>query len=130
MRPEDSGVYICQAENNEGVTEIKVQIVVEVGPGAPVATVSTKEMTVVEGHIVTMECQARGKMSVCLNILPFYPHFSFFTWSSRSLLPPRFPSSGHHLVQASGAAAVETHSGRWGFDPDQRGAAGLGTIHL
>ncbi|XP_019939281.1 basement membrane-specific heparan sulfate proteoglycan core protein-like [Paralichthys olivaceus] len=60
VRPEDSGVYICQAENNEGVTEVKVEVIVEGGPGAPVATVSTKEMTVVEGHTVTMECQASG----------------------------------------------------------------------
>ncbi|XP_035033947.2 basement membrane-specific heparan sulfate proteoglycan core protein [Hippoglossus stenolepis] len=60
VRPEDSGVYICQAENNEGVTEVKVEVIVQGGPGAPVATVSTTEMTVVEGHTVTMECQASG----------------------------------------------------------------------
>ncbi|KAM7418820.1 hypothetical protein PAMA_016107 [Pampus argenteus] len=60
VRPEDSGVYICQAENNEGVTEVKVVIIVEGGPGAPVASVSATEMTVVEGHTVSMECQASG----------------------------------------------------------------------
>ncbi|KAF7654921.1 hypothetical protein LDENG_00063270 [Lucifuga dentata] len=60
IRPEDSGVYICKAENNEGVTEVKVEIVVEGGPGAPVASVSATEMTVVEGHTVIMECQASG----------------------------------------------------------------------
>ncbi|XP_069570697.1 basement membrane-specific heparan sulfate proteoglycan core protein-like [Brachyistius frenatus] len=62
-RPEDSGLYICQAENNEGVTEVKVQVIVEGGPGAPVASVSTAEMTGVEGHTVTMECQASGSPS-------------------------------------------------------------------
>ncbi|XP_026216217.1 basement membrane-specific heparan sulfate proteoglycan core protein-like [Anabas testudineus] len=60
VRPEDTGVYICQAENSEGVTEVKIEITVEVEPGAPVASVSTTEMTVVEGHTVTMECQASG----------------------------------------------------------------------
>lgn len=65
VRPEDSGVYICQAENNEGVTEVKVEIIVEGGAGAPVATVSSTEMTVVEGQTVTMECQATGKIPAC-----------------------------------------------------------------
>ncbi|XP_035516418.1 basement membrane-specific heparan sulfate proteoglycan core protein-like [Morone saxatilis] len=60
VHPEDSGVYICQAENNEGVTEVKVEVIVEGGLGAPVASVSTTEMTVVEGQTVTMECQATG----------------------------------------------------------------------
>ncbi|XP_008315771.1 secreted immunoglobulin domain 4 [Cynoglossus semilaevis] len=59
-RLEDSGIYICQGENSEGVTEVKVKIIVEAGPGVPVATVSTTEMTVVEGHTVTMSCQATG----------------------------------------------------------------------
>ncbi|XP_036964541.1 basement membrane-specific heparan sulfate proteoglycan core protein-like isoform X1 [Acanthopagrus latus] len=60
IHPEDSGVYICQGVNNEGVTEVKVEIVVEGGLGAPVASVGATEMTVVEGHTVTMECQASG----------------------------------------------------------------------
>ncbi|XP_068607091.1 basement membrane-specific heparan sulfate proteoglycan core protein-like [Brachionichthys hirsutus] len=60
MHPEDSGVYICQAENNEGLTEVKVEIIAEGGLGAPVASVSTTEMTVVEGHAVTIGCVARG----------------------------------------------------------------------
>ncbi|XP_045903318.1 basement membrane-specific heparan sulfate proteoglycan core protein-like [Micropterus dolomieu] len=60
VHPEDSGVYICQAENNEGVTEVKIDIIVEGGLGAPVASVSTTEMTVVEGHTVTMSCRASG----------------------------------------------------------------------
>lgn len=61
VHPEDSGLYICQAENSEGMTEIKVELFVEGGPGAPVASVSTTDMTVVEGHTVTMACQASGK---------------------------------------------------------------------
>lgn len=64
MRPEDSGVYVCQAENTEGVTEAKIEITVEMEPGAPTASVSTTEMTVVEGRTVTLECQANGK--VCM----------------------------------------------------------------
>ncbi|XP_059192001.1 basement membrane-specific heparan sulfate proteoglycan core protein-like [Centropristis striata] len=60
IHPEDSGVYICQGENSEGVTEVKVDIVVEGGPGAPVASVSATLITAVEGHTVTMECQATG----------------------------------------------------------------------
>lgn len=61
VRPEDSGVYICQGVNNEGVSEAKVEIVVEGGLGAPVASVSSTEMRVVEGQSVTMECVASGK---------------------------------------------------------------------
>ncbi|XP_028257047.1 secreted immunoglobulin domain 4 [Parambassis ranga] len=60
VRPEDTGVYICQAENIEGVTEVKIEITAESGPGAPVASVSATEMTVVEGHTVVMQCQASG----------------------------------------------------------------------
>ncbi|XP_070787064.1 basement membrane-specific heparan sulfate proteoglycan core protein-like [Enoplosus armatus] len=60
VHPEDSGVYICQAENNEGVTEVKVDVIVEGGLGAPVASVGATEMMVVEGHTVTVECQASG----------------------------------------------------------------------
>uniref|UniRef100_H3D9B1 Ig-like domain-containing protein n=1 Tax=Tetraodon nigroviridis TaxID=99883 RepID=H3D9B1_TETNG len=60
VHPEDSGVYICQAENSEGIAEIKFELFVEGGPGAPVASVSTTDMTVVEGHTVTMACQASG----------------------------------------------------------------------
>lgn len=62
VHPEDSGVYICQAENSEGITEIKVELFVEGGPGAPVASVSVTDMTVVEGHTVTIVCQASGKV--------------------------------------------------------------------
>ncbi|XP_034401935.1 basement membrane-specific heparan sulfate proteoglycan core protein-like [Cyclopterus lumpus] len=60
VRPEDSGVYICQAENNEGVAKVKVEVIVVGQPGAPVASVEATEMTVVEGHTITMACQASG----------------------------------------------------------------------
>lgn len=68
VRPEDSGVYICQAENIEGVTEVKIEITAESGPGAPVASVSATEMTVVEGHTVVMQCQASGMKSSVTDI--------------------------------------------------------------
>ncbi|XP_040042173.2 secreted immunoglobulin domain 4 [Gasterosteus aculeatus] len=60
IHQDDSGIYICQAENNEGVTEVKVQVIVVGQPGAPLATVGTTEMTVVEGQTITMECEATG----------------------------------------------------------------------
>ncbi|XP_075903924.1 secreted immunoglobulin domain 4 [Nelusetta ayraudi] len=60
IHPDDSGVYICQGRSAEGMTEVKVEIFVEGGLGAPLASVSTREMTVVEGHMVTMSCQASG----------------------------------------------------------------------
>ncbi|XP_038585960.1 basement membrane-specific heparan sulfate proteoglycan core protein-like isoform X1 [Micropterus salmoides] len=94
VHPEDSGVYICQAENNEGVTEVKIDIIVEGGLGAPVASVSTTEMTVVEGHTVTMSCRASGKMvcvPVCVNISQCCSQFSSFTSSFLSHLHSRFP---------------------------------------
>ncbi|XP_071399212.1 basement membrane-specific heparan sulfate proteoglycan core protein-like, partial [Centroberyx affinis] len=60
VRPEDSGVYVCQAENNEGVTEVKVEVIVEGGQGTPVASVAAEQMTAVEGRTITMECRASG----------------------------------------------------------------------
>ncbi|XP_052384487.1 basement membrane-specific heparan sulfate proteoglycan core protein-like [Oncorhynchus keta] len=58
-----AGVYVCQAQNTEGVAEVKVEVIVEGGQGAanaPKATVSMAEVTAVEGHMVTMQCQATG----------------------------------------------------------------------
>ncbi|XP_074519202.1 secreted immunoglobulin domain 4 [Halichoeres trimaculatus] len=60
VHPEDSGVYICQAENSEGVTEVKIDVIVEGGLGAPVASVSQTEITAVDGQTVTMSCTASG----------------------------------------------------------------------
>ncbi|XP_047220229.1 basement membrane-specific heparan sulfate proteoglycan core protein-like [Girardinichthys multiradiatus] len=60
VRPEDSGVYVCQADNNVGKSEAEVELIVMGPPGSPVASVNTKEMTVTEGQTVTMECKATG----------------------------------------------------------------------
>lgn len=65
------------------MTEVKVEIFVEGGLGAPLASVSTREMTVVEGHMVTMTCQASGefrsnweqkKTASIAATLVFFPH--------------------------------------------------------
>lgn len=100
VHPEDSGVYICQAENSEGITEIKVELFVEGGPGAPVASVSTTDMTVVEGHTVTMVCQASGKVSAsrfCRHLRYFPCHLLCFVlvfFQAPLLLPSPGPNSG------------------------------------
>ncbi|XP_031583338.1 basement membrane-specific heparan sulfate proteoglycan core protein-like [Oreochromis aureus] len=60
IHPDDSGVYICLAENTEGMTEAKIEIIVEREPGSPVASVTPTEITAVEGHTVIIECQASG----------------------------------------------------------------------
>lgn len=60
IRPEDSGVYLCQAENAAGMTEGKVKIIVEEVPGTPAASVSPTQLTAIEGHTVTMQCHATG----------------------------------------------------------------------
>lgn len=49
------------------MTEVKVGVIVEGGPGAPVASVSLTEMTVIEGHTVSMQCQASGKIDPLVN---------------------------------------------------------------
>lgn len=89
------------------MTEVKVEILVGGRVGAPVASVSATEMTVVEGHTVKMVCQASGKVVSRLRLQTLLPvslaHLI-------SLLPSRFPSSCHHLVQAPSAVALETHS--------------------
>ncbi|XP_033948506.1 basement membrane-specific heparan sulfate proteoglycan core protein-like isoform X1 [Pseudochaenichthys georgianus] len=87
VHPEDSGVYICQAENSEGVAKVKIKIIVQGQPGAPVASVGTTEMTVVDGHTVTMSCQASGSP------LPV------ITWSKlRAPLPWKHTVSGGVLT--------------------------------
>uniref|UniRef100_A0A672GMG4 Basement membrane-specific heparan sulfate proteoglycan core protein-like n=1 Tax=Salarias fasciatus TaxID=181472 RepID=A0A672GMG4_SALFA len=90
VKREDSGVYICHAENTEGVAEVKVGVVVEGGLGAPVASVSATEMTVIEGHTVVMECQASGSPTPDI------------TWSKlRAPLPWKHTVSGGVLTLTS-----------------------------
>ncbi|XP_014849611.1 PREDICTED: basement membrane-specific heparan sulfate proteoglycan core protein-like [Poecilia mexicana] len=60
VRPEDSGVYVCQADNNVGKSEAEVELVVVGPPGSPVASVNIEEMTAIEGQTVTIECTATG----------------------------------------------------------------------
>ncbi|XP_027874644.1 secreted immunoglobulin domain 4 [Xiphophorus couchianus] len=60
VRPEDSGVYVCQADNNVGKSEAEVELVVVGPPGTPVASVNIEEMTAIEGQTVTIECKATG----------------------------------------------------------------------
>ncbi|XP_077427620.1 secreted immunoglobulin domain 4 [Vanacampus margaritifer] len=90
VRPEDAGVYVCQAENNVGVTEAKVEVIMGGGPGAPKASVSHKEMTVVEGHTVTLGCQATGSPAPLI------------TWSKlRAPLPWKHTVAGGVLTLTS-----------------------------
>ncbi|CAL8333821.1 unnamed protein product [Merluccius merluccius] len=60
VRLEDSGMYVCQAQNNEGTTEVKVEVMVQGVHDAPLALVTVEEITAVQGHTVTMECRASG----------------------------------------------------------------------
>ncbi|CAL8330770.1 unnamed protein product [Lota lota] len=87
VRPEDSGVYACQAQNNEGMTEVKVEMTVQGGQGAPLASVAVKEITAVQGHTVTMECHASGTPKPVI------------TWSKlRAPLPWKHTVSGSVLT--------------------------------
>ncbi|CAJ1053203.1 basement membrane-specific heparan sulfate proteoglycan core protein-like [Xyrichtys novacula] len=90
IHPEDSGVYICQGENTEGVTEVKIDLIVEGGLGAPVATVSSEEVTAVEGHTVKMSCAATGSPTPVI------------TWSKlRAPLPWKHTVAGGVLTLTS-----------------------------
>lgn len=63
-RPEDSGMYVCTARNNEGTTETKVEVIIEGGsqvPSVPRASVPEPLMVVVEGQTTTLRCEAHGK---------------------------------------------------------------------
>ncbi|XP_036447334.1 basement membrane-specific heparan sulfate proteoglycan core protein [Colossoma macropomum] len=62
-RPEDSGTYVCTAQNNQGTTETRIEVIVAGGPEVPtVPRVSVREplMIVVEGATTTLHCDAQG----------------------------------------------------------------------
>uniref|UniRef100_A0AAY5ELG2 Heparan sulfate proteoglycan 2 n=1 Tax=Electrophorus electricus TaxID=8005 RepID=A0AAY5ELG2_ELEEL len=62
-RPEDSGTYVCAAQNSQGKTETSVEVVVEGGtqvPTVPLANVKEPLMIVVEGATTTLQCDAHG----------------------------------------------------------------------
>ncbi|XP_042264749.1 basement membrane-specific heparan sulfate proteoglycan core protein isoform X8 [Thunnus maccoyii] len=89
-RPEDSGMYVCTARNNEGTTETKVEVIVEGGsqvPSVPRASVPEPLMVVVEGQTTTLHCEAHGFPSPTI------------TWSKlRSPLPWRHKVVNNSLV--------------------------------
>lgn len=57
---EDAGLFVCRAQNGEGLAEEGVEVVLE-GGAFPQASVSETELTAVEGQSVSMHCQASGK---------------------------------------------------------------------
>ncbi|XP_066527292.1 basement membrane-specific heparan sulfate proteoglycan core protein [Hoplias malabaricus] len=87
-RPEDSGTYICTAQNNQGLTETRIEVTVEGGPQVPTvprASVREPLLIVVEGATTTLHCDAYG-----------FPKPSI-TWSKlRAPLPWR-----HKIVNGS-----------------------------
>lgn len=92
-RPEDSGMYVCTARNNEGSTETKVEVIVEGGsqvPSVPRASVPEPLMIVVEGQTATLRCEAHGneqrgkKNLISLEWLPFYLQVSLFYVSAKN----------------------------------------------
>ncbi|KAM3617456.1 uncharacterized protein V6R79_006391 [Siganus canaliculatus] len=92
-RPEDSGIYVCTARNNEGTTESRVEVIVEGGsqvPSVPRASVPEPLMIVVEGQTTTLHCNAHGFPSPTI------------TWSKlRSPLPWRHKVVNNSLVLPS-----------------------------
>lgn len=63
-RPEDSGTYICTAQNSQGRSETRVQVLVEGGtqaPTVPRAIVHEPLLVVVEGATAVLHCDAHGK---------------------------------------------------------------------
>ncbi|XP_031421929.1 basement membrane-specific heparan sulfate proteoglycan core protein isoform X6 [Clupea harengus] len=62
-RPEDSGTYVCVAQNSQGTTETRVEVQVEGGPQVPMApraTVQEPLMVVVDGQTAILRCHAQG----------------------------------------------------------------------
>ncbi|KAB5523745.1 hypothetical protein PHYPO_G00155990 [Pangasianodon hypophthalmus] len=58
--PQDGGTFVCRAQNKDGTSEEKVEVLVEGGAREPKATVHQTDMVAVEGQTVTMHCQATG----------------------------------------------------------------------
>uniref|UniRef100_A0A673I3B9 Basement membrane-specific heparan sulfate proteoglycan core protein-like n=1 Tax=Sinocyclocheilus rhinocerous TaxID=307959 RepID=A0A673I3B9_9TELE len=89
-RPEDSGTYVCTAQNNQGTTETRVEVFVEGGPQVPTvprASVREPMIVVVEGSTATLHCDAHG-----------FPKPTI-TWSKeRSSLPWRHKIVDNSLV--------------------------------
>ncbi|XP_051735859.1 basement membrane-specific heparan sulfate proteoglycan core protein isoform X14 [Ctenopharyngodon idella] len=89
-RPEDSGTYVCTAQNNQGTTETRVEVFVEGGsqvPTVPRASVREPMIVVVEGSTATLHCDAHG-----------FPKPTI-TWSKeRSSLPWRHKIVDNSLV--------------------------------
>ncbi|XP_067302205.1 basement membrane-specific heparan sulfate proteoglycan core protein isoform X7 [Pseudorasbora parva] len=89
-RPEDSGTYVCTAQNNQGTTETRIEVYVEGGPQVPTvprASVREPMMVVVEGSTATLHCDAHG-----------FPKPTI-TWSKeRSSLPWRHKIVDNSLV--------------------------------
>ncbi|XP_072552989.1 basement membrane-specific heparan sulfate proteoglycan core protein [Salminus brasiliensis] len=62
-RPEDSGTYVCTAQNNQGTTETRIEVIVEGGPQVPTvprASVREPMLVVVEGSTTTLHCDGHG----------------------------------------------------------------------
>ncbi|XP_026092563.1 basement membrane-specific heparan sulfate proteoglycan core protein-like isoform X5 [Carassius auratus] len=89
-RPEDSGTYVCTAQNNQGTTETRVEVFVEGGPQVPTvphASVREPMIVVVEGSTATLHCDAHG-----------FPKPTI-TWSKeRSSLPWRHKVVDNSLI--------------------------------
>ncbi|XP_073678802.1 basement membrane-specific heparan sulfate proteoglycan core protein-like [Garra rufa] len=89
-RPEDSGTYVCTAQNNQGMTETRVEVFVEGGPQVPtIPRVSVREpmLVVVEGSTATLHCDAHG-----------FPKPTITWFKERSSLPWRHKIVDNNLV--------------------------------
>ncbi|TTE81756.1 Basement membrane-specific heparan sulfate proteoglycan core protein [Bagarius yarrelli] len=88
--PQDSGTFVCRAQNKDGTSEEKVALKVEGGASVsiePKATVHPKDMTVLEGQTVIMHCQATGSPTPVI------------TWSKlRAPLPWQHKAEGGTLT--------------------------------
>ncbi|XP_053339071.1 basement membrane-specific heparan sulfate proteoglycan core protein isoform X5 [Clarias gariepinus] len=92
-RPEDSGTYICTAQNSQGRSETRVEVIIEGGtqaPSAPRAIVRDPLLVVEEGKTAVLHCDAHG-----------FPKPTI-TWSKlRSPLPWRHKIVNNSLILPS-----------------------------